>query len=90
MRRTHRYDTEQVYELAALGDDQAMAVCRAVARCSGPGRYSTRQWKPEPEPTIGRRYERRSSSARASRFHRPDDLVREKLRLRVAVLQRVH
>ena len=68
-----RYDTEQVYRLADDGDPQAIAVCRTITRCSGPGRYALRQWKPQ------------TKESRAQR----QVLTAERLRLRTALLQRL-
>jgi hypothetical protein len=46
MRRTYK-SVDEVYQLADDGDPSAVAVVRAVASCGGPGRYQTRQWKPQ-------------------------------------------
>jgi hypothetical protein len=74
MRRRARYSTQEVYELADLGDERAMAVARAVAKCSGRGKYATRQWKPQ------------TKESRAAR----QALGVDRLHLRLAVLQRIH
>ncbi|MGA3318757.1 MAG: hypothetical protein ABSC64_20250 [Candidatus Korobacteraceae bacterium] len=69
-----RYTTAEIYEMADDGDPQAMAVCRAVARCSGRGRYALRQWKPQ------------SKESRAAR----QALSVDRLRLRAELLRRLH
>ena len=56
-----------------LGDDQAAAAVRRVAKCSGPGRYALRQWTPQTKES---RVQRQALSV-------------ERLRLRTALLQRL-
>lgn len=73
MRRRRKYSSAEVYELADLGDDQAAAAVRRVAKCSGPGRYALRQWTPQTKES---RVQRQALSV-------------ERLRLRTALLQRL-
>jgi hypothetical protein len=68
-------------------DRETRAMIRAVHRGAGDPRFQMR-YNPD-GPT---HHDRRSSAVRThaeSRFHRPDDLVRERLRLRVSLLQRL-
>jgi len=89
MRRTCRYSTSEVYQLADDGDERAIAVVWAVASCNGPGRYATRQWKPQ---TTDRRFERRSSPGRTrieTIATKQFDVARERQRLRLEVMRRL-
>ena len=75
MRRRHKYSSSEIYSMADAGVAEAIAAVKAVNRCTGPGRYQTRQWKP---PVIDRQAEARQAEAEKMR-----------LRLRLSLAQRL-